>query len=134
MDEDDWKRRAIANDMLAFSSQGQKPSDYVREAYEEDGTRLVERYGKKKVWRYQYSPDGDLIQVVVTTIKQEWAEINSQWDSLAQQITTAHLAEYEIAITKLGESPVRFALNHIWRRRPDLRAEIKRRFPGLLPR
>ncbi len=78
MDEDDWKRRAIANDMLAFSSQGQKPSDFVREAYEEDGTRLVERYGKKKVWRYQYSP--------------------------------------------------------IWRRRPDLRAEIKRRFPGLLPR
>ena len=75
MDEDDWKRRAIANDMLAFSSQGQKPSDFVREAYEEDGTRLVERYGKKSL-----------------------------------------------------------ALNHIWRRRPDLRAEIKRRFPGLLPR
>ena len=134
MDEDDWKQRAIANDMLAFSSQGQKPSDFVREAFEEDGTRLVERYGKKKVWRYQYSPDGDLIQVVVTTVKQEMAEINRQWDSVAQEITTANLAEYEIAITKLGESPVRFALNHIWRRRPDLRAEIKRRFPGLLPR
>ena len=134
MDEDDWKQRAIANDMLAFSSLGQKPSDFVREAFEEDGTRLVERYGKKKVWRYQYSPDGDLIQVVVTTVKQEMAEINRQWDSVAQEITTANLAEYEIAITKLGESPVRFALNHIWRRRPDLRAEIKRRFPGLLPR
>lgn len=136
-DEDDWKQRAIQNDMAAFGARARRTGAAERKYVDDKGrVRLIEHIGKSRIVKTYLTEEGGISQVSITSVRDELRQINRQWDELAPLITTEALLKFVSVMNNAQSTPrqqtaVRVALRHIWRRRKDLRPEITRMVPEI---
>jgi len=136
-EDDEWKRRAIQQDLAAHGLRAGRAGAPERIYRDEQGrVRLVERIVKSKMVKTHLTEDGQIFKVTITSVQAELREIKRQWDELAPKFTTEMLAKL-VAILRAEDSTprqtnaARLALKHIWRRRKDLRAAIRSAVPEM---
>ena len=133
-DDDDSKQRALQHDMASFGAAAQRAGAVERRHSDDEGrVRLVEHYGRQRVVRTYLGEDGTIEHVSVSSKRQEMRVINRQWDELAArfspELLSRLLAQFESNEGQQRHTTVLMALEHIWRRRPDLRSMIEKVAP-----
>ena len=124
----------MQQDMASFGAAAQRAGGVERRYSDDEGrTRLVEHYGRQRVVRTYLGEDGTIEQVSVSSKRQEMRVINRQWDELAARFSPELLSRL-LSRLESNDGPqqhntVFIALEHVWRRRPDLRSMIDRVAP-----
>lgn len=133
-DDEDWKQRALQHDMARFGAAAKRAGAVERRHSDDEGrVRLVEHYGRQRVVRTYLGEDGTILRVSVSSNRQEMRVINRQWDELAAsfspELLSRLLSRLESHEGQQQHTTVLMALEHIWRRRPDLRSMIEKVAP-----